>query len=48
MRLLIDAKAMVNPQAVHTPLGVACLENDVQGIRILCDAWASRGEEKGR
>ncbi|CAK9008699.1 unnamed protein product [Durusdinium trenchii] len=40
MRLLIDAKAMVNPQAVHTPLGVACLENDVQGIRILCEAGA--------
>lgn len=40
MKLLIAARAAVNSQAVHTPLGVACLNNDPVGVRLLCEAKA--------
>eukprot|EP00490_Sorites_sp_Unknown_P008815 CAMPEP_0114691096 /NCGR_PEP_ID=MMETSP0191-20121206/66433_1 /TAXON_ID=126664 /ORGANISM="Sorites sp." /LENGTH=452 /DNA_ID=CAMNT_0001981831 /DNA_START=373 /DNA_END=1731 /DNA_ORIENTATION=+ len=40
MNLLIQAKASVNSQAVHSPLGVACLANDAEGIQLLCEAKA--------
>lgn len=40
MRLLISARAEINSNAVHTPLGVACLANDAAGVRLLCQARA--------
>lgn len=40
MQVLLNAKAEVNTKAVHTPLGMSCLVNDPQGVRLLCDARA--------
>lgn len=40
MKLLIEAGATVNSKAVHSPLGVACLANDAEGVKLLCDAGA--------
>lgn len=40
MKLLIEAGAAVNSKAVHSPLGVACLADDAEGVKLLCDAGA--------
>lgn len=32
-------KAFSHPcEAVHTPLGMACMANDAEGVRLLCEA----------
>ena len=41
MRLLLTARAELNAGAVHSPLGMACMADDPQGVLLLCEARAA-------